>query len=148
MIVQAFDHSETTNLDTGSVLALDNLIDTSTGTIRVRAIFTNNNNVLFPNQFVNTKLLIETLHNQTLIPTSTVQRNGTAAFVYVVEENETVKMQDITLIKTDGDTTAVQGIKPGQVIAADNFNRLQDGAKVKVRGAGGNEGGGRRKTSG
>ncbi|MGO8701512.1 MAG: efflux RND transporter periplasmic adaptor subunit [Limisphaerales bacterium] len=148
MIVQAFDHSEQTNLDTGSVLALDNLIDTTTGTIRVRAIFTNKNNILFPNQFVNTKLLIETLHNQTLIPTSTVQRNGAAAFVYVVTENETVKTQDITLIRTDGDTSAVQGIKPGQVIAADNFNRLQDGAKVRLRGAGGNEGGGRRKTSG
>jgi multidrug efflux system membrane fusion protein len=149
MIVQAFDRSETTNLDNGSVLALDNLIDTGTGTIRVRAIFTNKNNVLFPNQFVNTKLLIETLHNQTLVPTSDIQRNGTATFVYVVAENETVKMQDITLIRTDGDTSAVQGIKPGQVIAADNFNRLQDGAKVRVRGTGGNEGGsGRRKTSG
>jgi multidrug efflux system membrane fusion protein len=150
MIVQAFDRSEQTNLDTGSVLALDNLIDTETGTIRVRAIFTNKNNVLFPNQFVNTKLLIETLHNQTLIPASTVQRNGTAAFVYVVTADETVKVQDITVGITDGDTSAVQGLKPGQVIAADNFNRLQDGAKVRLRGAGGNEGGGggRRKTSG
>ena len=151
MIVQVFDRSSETNLDTGSVLALDNLIDTETGTIRLRAIFTNKNNILFPNQFVNTKLLIETLHNQTLIPASTVQRNGTATFVYVVTEDETVKTQDITVRITDGDMSAVQGIKPGQVIASDNFNRLQDGAKVRLRvaggeGSGGKEGGARKKT--
>jgi multidrug efflux system membrane fusion protein len=132
MSVQAFDRAEQTNLATGSVLALDNLIDTTTGTIRVKAIFTNSDYALFPNQFVNTKLLIDTLHNQTLIPAATIQRNGTAAFVYVVT-NETVKMQSITVGTTDGDTAAVEGIKPGEVIAADNFNRLQDGAKISVR---------------
>jgi multidrug efflux system membrane fusion protein len=133
MIVQAFDRAQQTNLATGSVLALDNLIDSGTGTIRLKAVFTNEDTALFPNQFVNAKLLIDTLHGQTLIPASTVQRNGPATFVYVLTENETVEMRTVKAGTTDGDTTAVEGVKPGEVLAADNFNRLQDGTKVRPR---------------
>jgi membrane fusion protein, multidrug efflux system len=133
MSVQSFDRSEETLLATGSVLALDNLIDTVTGSVRIKAIFTNKNDILFPNQFVNVKLLIDTLHRQTLIPASVVQRNGTATFVYLLTPEETVKMQSITISATDGDKVAVSGLKPGEAIVADNFNRLQDGAKVRVR---------------
>jgi membrane fusion protein, multidrug efflux system len=130
MSVQAFDRAEETNLATGVVLALDNLIDSGTGTIRIKAVFTNEDNALFPNQFVNAKLLIDTLHNQTLIPSTVIQRNGKAAFVFVVKQDSTVEMRAITLGTTDGNTTAVTGVKPGEVLAADNFNRLKD--KVKV----------------
>lgn len=160
MTVQAFDRAQQTILATGSVLALDNQINTGTGTIRIRAIFTNGDNALFPNQFVNAKLLIDTLHNQTLIPASTIQRNGTNTFVYVVggegilQTNAarggaggatppstnlvfTVEMRAVELGPTDGETTAAGGLKPGEVLASDNFNRLQDGSKVIKRSPGG-----------
>jgi multidrug efflux system membrane fusion protein len=133
MTVQAFDRAQQTNLATGVVLALDNLIDSGTGTIRIKAIFTNENYVLFPNQFVNAKLLIDTLHNQTLLPSSVVQRNGQAAFVFIVRQDSTLEMRTIKVGITDGDTTAVTGVKPGEVLAADNFNRLQDKIKVTLR---------------
>jgi multidrug efflux system membrane fusion protein len=133
MSVQAFDRAEQTNLATGVVLALDNLIDSGTGTIRIKAVFPNEDNALFPNQFVNAKLLIDTLHNQTLIPSAVIQRNGQAAFVFVVKQDSTVEMRPITFGTTDGNTTAVTGAKPGEVLAADNFNRLQDKVKVTVR---------------
>jgi membrane fusion protein, multidrug efflux system len=133
MTVQAFDRAQQTNLATGVVLALDNLIDSGTGTIRIKAVFTNEDNALFPNQFVNAKLLIDTLHNQTLIPSSVVQRNGQAAFVFVVKQDSTAEMRTVTLGTTDGNTTAVTGVKPGEVLAADNFNRLQDKVKVTQR---------------
>lgn len=133
MVVQAFDRAQQTNLATGSVLALDNLIDSGTGTIRLKAMFTNEDNALFPNQFVNAKLLIDTLHDQTLIPVSTVQRNGRATFVYVLKADGTVEMRSVKVGTTDGDTASVEGVKPGEVLAADNFNRLQDGAKVTPR---------------
>lgn len=136
LTVEALDRAQETNLASGVVLALDNQIDTGTGTIRIRAIFGNENNALFPNQFVNARLLIDTLHNQTLIPTSTVQRNGQAAFVFVLKTDETVEMRTVKVGTTDGDTTAVQGVKPGEVLAADNFNRLQNGIKVRLRKTG------------
>jgi multidrug efflux system membrane fusion protein len=131
--VQAFDRAQETNLATGAVLALDNLIDSGTGTIRIKAAFSNEDNALFPNQFVNAKLLIDTLHNQTLIPSSTIQRNGQAAFVFIVKQDSTLEMRTVKVGITDGDTSAVEGVKPGEVLAADNFNRLQDKVKVTVR---------------
>ncbi len=123
MTVQALDRAQETNLATGVVLALDNQIDTGTGTIRMKAIFTNENDALFPNQFVNARLLIDTLHNQTLIPSSTVQRNGQAMFVFVLKSDGTVEMRTVKVGITDGDTSAVEGVKPGEVLATDNFNR-------------------------
>jgi len=133
MIVQALDRAQQTNLATGSVLAMDNQIDSETGTIRLKAVFTNVDNALFPSQFVNVRLLVDTLHGQTLIPASVVQRNGTNTFVYIMEDDNTVKMRTVKVGATDGDTTAVEGVAPGEVLAADNFNRLQDGATVTPR---------------
>jgi multidrug efflux system membrane fusion protein len=133
MTVQVSDRAQQTNLAAGSVLALDNLIDVGTGTIKIKSIFTNENNALFPNQFVNAKLLIETLHNQTLIPASTIQRNGQSSFVYVLTETNTVEMRPVKIGATDGDSTAVEGVRPGEALAADNFNRLQDGSQVAPR---------------
>jgi len=133
MTVQALDRAQQTNLATGSVLAMDNQIDSETGTIRLRAIFTNDDNVLFPSQFVNVKLLVDTLHGQTLIPASVVQRNGTNTFVYVLQEDNTVEMRTVKVGATDGEASAVEGVTPGEVLAADNFNRLQDKATVTPR---------------
>ena len=133
MTVEAYDRAQQTKIATGSILALDNQIDSATGTVRLRSIFTNEDNALFPNQFVNVNLLIDTLHDQTLIPASAVQRNGQATFIYVLTKTNTVAMRTVKVGTTDGDTTAVQGVKAGEVLATDNFNRLQDGAKVAPR---------------
>ncbi len=139
MTVEAFDRAQQTRIATGDVLALDNQIDSTTGTVRLRSLFTNADNALFPNQFVNVKLLIDTLRGKTLIPSVAVQRNAQAAYVYVVGTNETAQMRPIKTQVTDGDTTEVEGVNPGDVIVTDNFNRLQDGARISERkpGAGG-----------
>jgi multidrug efflux system membrane fusion protein len=143
MAVEAYDRTQEKRIATGEFLALDNLIDTNTGTIRVRSIFTNENSTLFPNQFVNVRLLIETLHDATLLPAPVIQRNAQAAFVYVVQSgdtNQTVEMRPVKVGVADGNTNAVEGVNPGEAIAADNFNRLQDKAKVSVRKPGENAG--------
>lgn len=151
MTVTAFDRSQQTKLATGSVLALDNLIDSTTGTIRIRSVFSNEDNALFPNQFVNAQLLIDTLHGKTLIPAYAVQRNAQTAFVYVVKPDETVEMRTIKTEATDGNVTAVDGLQPGELIVTDNFNRLSDGAKISERkpgeGAEGKPGGAGRTNS-
>jgi multidrug efflux system membrane fusion protein len=137
MIVQALDRAQQTNLATGSVLAMDNQIDSVTGTIRLKAMFTNEDNALFPSQFVNVRLLIDTLRGQTLIPASAVQRNGTNTFVYVLQEDNTVEMRAVKVGATDGESSAVEGVTLGEVLAADNFNRLQNNAAVTPRQADG-----------
>jgi membrane fusion protein, multidrug efflux system len=133
MTVDAYDRAQQKKIATGSILALDNQIDSTTGTVRLKSIFTNADNALFPNQFVNVNLLIDTLHDQTLIPASAIQRNGQETFVYVLTETNTVEMRTVKVGTTDGDTAAVQGLEADEVIATDNFNRLQDGAKVSPR---------------
>ncbi len=138
MTAFAYDRAQQTNISSGSVLALDNLIDTATGTIRLKSIFTNADNALFPNQFVNVRLLVDTLTNKTLIPSSAVQRNAQSAFVFVVKSDETVEMRTVQTDVTDGETTSVEGVKPGEVVVTDNFNRLQDKARVAPRKPGDN----------
>jgi len=133
MTVDAFDRAQQTQIATGSVLALDNVIDTLTGTVRLRSVFTNQDNALFPNQFVNVRLLIDTLKDKTLIPAAAVQRNAQSAFVYVVKSDQTVEMRTIKTDATDVDTIAVEDLQPGETIVTDNFNRLSDKSKVAVR---------------
>ena len=133
LAVDAFDRAQTKKLATGTLQTLDNQIDTTTGTLKLKAVFTNEDESLFPNQFVNARLLVDTLHNATLVPNMVIQRNAESAFVYLLKPDQTVAMQAITVGTTDGHTSAVEGIEPGAVLAADNFNRLTDGAKVTVR---------------
>ena len=133
LLVDAFDRAQAKKLATGTLQTLDNQIDTTTGTLKLKAVFTNEDESLFPNQFVNARLLVDTLHDATLVPNTVVQRNAESAFVYVLKPDQTVVMQTITVATTDGNASAVEGIAPGAVVAADNFNRLTDGAKVTVR---------------
>jgi len=133
LVVDAFDRAQTKKIATGTLQTLDNEIDTTTGTLKFRAVFKNEDLSLFPNQFVNARLLVDTLHNATLLPNTVIQRNAESAFVYLLKPDQTVAMQIITVGTTDGHTSAVEGIEPGAVVAADNFNRLTDGAKVTVR---------------
>lgn len=131
--VDALDRAQLTRLGTGSVSALDNLIDATTGTVRLRALFKNQNGALFPNQFVNSRLLIDTLRGATLIPTAAIQRNDTATFVYIVNQDQTVSIRNVTVTGTDGDTTAVQDVKPGEIVVIDGFDKLQEGARISIR---------------
>jgi multidrug efflux system membrane fusion protein len=133
MSVDALDRDQLTKLASGSLLTLDNQIDTSTGTVKLKAVFENGDVALFPNQFVNAKLLVDTQQNATLVPSAAIQRNAQNAFVYLIKPDNTATIQAVTVGTTDGNTSAVQGIQPGDVIALTGFDKLQDGAKVTVR---------------
>ena len=135
LTVDAYDRTQQTKLSTGALLTFDNQIDTTTGTIKLKAVFPNQDNALFPNQFVNARLLVTTQHDVILIPTVAIQRNAQDSFVYVVKPDQTVAMQTITTGTTDGNVTAVEGLKAGDVIAVDGFDKLQSGVKVTIRGA-------------
>ncbi len=129
LTVDAYDRAAQKKIATGTLLTLDNQIDTTTGTVKARASFANKDSSLFPNEFVNTRLLVNTLHGATLIPSSAIQHNGQAAFVYVIQ-NDTAHMQSIKPGVTDGNTTQVEGINPGDVIANSSFDKLQNNSKV------------------
>jgi multidrug efflux system membrane fusion protein len=133
MAVDALDRDQLTKLASGSLLTLDNQIDTSTGTVKLKAIFENGDLALFPNQFVNARLLVDTQQDATLLAASAIQRNAQNAFVYLIKPDQTASMQTVTVGTTDGGTSAVQGIQPGDVVALTGFDKLQDGAKVTVR---------------
>ena len=132
--VDAFDRSQQTKLSSGSLFTFDNEIDTTTGTIKLKASFPNNDTALFPNQFVNARLLLNTQRGVILVPSAAIQRNAQDAFVYVVQPDKTVKMTSVSVGTTDGNVTAVEGLKAGDVVAVDGFDKLQSGVKVVVRG--------------
>jgi membrane fusion protein, multidrug efflux system len=133
LTVDAFDRGGQQKIATGKLLTLDNQIDTTTGTVRARASFENKDTALFPNQFVNVRLLVTTLHDATLIPGSAIQHNGQTAFVYVLQDN-TAHMRTIKPGVTDGGTTQVTGVSPGDVLANSSFDKLQDNSKVVIAG--------------
>lgn len=132
MSVDALDRAQQHELAKGSLLTLDNQVDTTTGTVKLKAIFPNQDLTLFPNQFVNARLLVDTQQNAALVPTAAIQRNAQGAFVYVIKNNQTAAMQTVTVGTTDGNVAAVQGVQPGDVIATSGFDKLEDGAKVKI----------------
>lgn len=129
--VDAFDRSLQTKLASGKLLTFDNLIDTATGTVRFRAEFPNEDLALFPNQFVNARVLVDTLKGATLIPSGAIQHNGVQAFVYVVHQKE-VKSINVAARATDGSISAVEGISPGDIVAISGFEKLQDGTKIAI----------------
>jgi len=157
MTVEALNEDKTQILATGTFLTLDNLINIATKSIHIKALFDNGDLSLFPNQFVNAKLIVDTLSNVTLIPEAAIQRSPQGAFVYVVTNqvmtltneagtvvtNQTaVAMRAITEGVIEADMMAVKGIEPGELIATDNFNKLGDGMKVNLRHPGGKKKGG------
>jgi multidrug efflux system membrane fusion protein len=131
LVVDAYDRTDQKKIESGTLLSLDNQIDTTTGTVKARAQFTNKDGKLFPNGFVNARLLVNTLHNVTLTPTSAIQHNGQAAYVYVLQNN-IAHQRPVQVGVTDGNTSQVQGINPGDVLANSTFDKLQDGAKVAI----------------
>ncbi|HYM02153.1 MAG TPA: efflux RND transporter periplasmic adaptor subunit, partial [Stellaceae bacterium] len=136
LTVTAFDRDQTTKLATGYLLTLDNQIDTSTGTVKLRAQFDNTDEVLFPNQFVNVQLLVDTLRGVTIVPTAAIQRGAPGTFVYMLKSDDTVGVQVVKVGPSDGERVAIlNGLTPGDKVVVDGTDKLKDGAKVSVSGA-------------
>jgi multidrug efflux system membrane fusion protein len=130
--VDAFSRDQTTKLSSGALLTLDNVIDQTTGTVKLKAIFDNKDFELFPQQFVNSRLLVDTQRGATLVPTAAIQRNAQGAYVYVISSDNTATLRTVTVGTTDGNTAAVQGVNPGDVVSVSGFDKLQNGGKVTI----------------
>jgi multidrug efflux system membrane fusion protein len=135
--VDAYDRAGQTKLAQGSLTTLDNQIDPTTGTLKLRATFGNTKGTLFPNQFVNARLLVEEKRGVTLMPTAAVQRNSSATYVYVVKTDSTVTVRAITIGTTEGDDSEVtSGLNAGEVVVLTGVDKLQEGTKVSAQIAG------------
>lgn len=135
--VEAYSRDDQTRLASGSLLTIDNQIDQSTGTGKLKAIFDNHERALWPNQFVNVRLLLEVRKNSTVVPAAAVQRGPQGTFAYVVKGNSTVEVRPVTLALTQGNVTAIsQGVAPGEVVVTDGQDKLQNGSKVVFRNRG------------
>ena len=133
LTVTAYDRANLRQLAVGKVSAIDNQVDTTTGTVKIRAQFDNANNALFPNQFVNARLLIKTLDNAVTVPTSAILRGSPGAYVYVINADSTVSVRKITTSAVDGSVTAVtSGLSAGERVVIDGTDRLRDGLKIIV----------------
>ena len=131
LAVEAFDRDNTDKIASGKLLTIDNQIDVTTGTYKLKAIFNNEDSSLFPNQFVNTHLLVDTKHNLSLIPLAALQRGPQGTYVYVVGDGNTVKIHNITVAQTNGGIIGVSaGLQPGDLVVTDGQDKLQDGTKV------------------
>jgi multidrug efflux system membrane fusion protein len=134
--VSAYDRANVKQLATGRVIALDSQIDTTTGTVKVRAQFDNADYALFPNQFVNAQLLVKTLNDVVTVPTAAIQRGAPGAYVYVINADNTVSVRPVKLGPTDGPIAAVNsGLSAGDRVVVDGTDRLRDGSRVTVPGA-------------
>lgn len=135
LTAQAYDRAQTHLIATGTLSTVDNQIDTTTGTVKLRAIFDNADNLLFANQFVNVRLLVNTLHDQIVVPVAAIQRGASGTFVYVVNPDHSVSMRGVTLGQTNNDRVAIaQGLMSGDTVVVDGADRLRDGAKVLLPG--------------
>ncbi|MEJ0004358.1 MAG: MdtA/MuxA family multidrug efflux RND transporter periplasmic adaptor subunit [Pararobbsia sp.] len=137
--VTAYDRSGTTPLESGYLDTLDNQIDTTTGTLKLRGLFENTEGLLFPNQFVNAKLLVDTLHGALIVPSASVQTGSVGQFVYVVKPDDTVTVRVVKVGPIDGERTSIaSGLEAGETIVTDGADRLREGAKVIIPAAHGN----------
>jgi multidrug efflux system membrane fusion protein len=149
LTVEAYDRTQQKLLSSGKLISIDNQIDTTSGTVKLRAQFDNRNGTLFANQFVNTRLLVNTLTNQVLIPSSAIQHNGNTDFVYLISDTKTgqpatnpqacstpqsckATMRTVKSGTSDKGNTAVQGLQPGDVVANSSFEKLQSGSQITV----------------
>jgi membrane fusion protein, multidrug efflux system len=134
--VEAYDRDLKHKLADGQLLTTDNQIDQTTGTIKLKASFPNEDSSLFPNQFVNARLLVNTIQNATLIPAAGLQRSQQGSFVYVVKPDKTVDMRPVTVQATQGDVIAIsKGLQAGDLVVTDGVDKLQQGAHVSVQTA-------------
>lgn len=135
LAVEAWNRDLTRKIAAGAVAAVDNTVDPGSGTVRIKATFANQDNALFPNQFVNARLLVNTLEKATIVPAAAVQHGpNNLTFAYVVKGDQTVEMRNIVTGPTEGDRTAItQGVAPGDMVVTDGVDKLQNGSKVEVR---------------
>src|ERR1017187_1956638 len=132
--VDAYDRDAKTKLAQGSLTTLDNQIDPATGTLKLRATFENAKGTLFPNQFINARLLVQEKHGVTLVPTAAVQRNSQAIYVYVVKADSTVTVRPITIGTTEGnDSEVTAGLAPAETVVMTGVDKLQEGSKVDAQ---------------
>ena len=131
--VEAWDRDLKNRLATGSLAAIDNQVDTTTGTVRLKALFSNADASLFPNQFVNARLQVDTVRDTVIVPTAAVQRSPQGSFVYTVKGDSTVEMRPIEVQGTEGDDTAVKrGLEAGEMVVTDGLEKLRPGSKVSL----------------
>ena len=133
MQVLALDRSKQHQIASGTLITVDNQVNTTTGTVRARATFPNTHNELFPNQFVNARFLLKTLTQVNLVPQAAIQRNSDAAFVYVEQPDSTVKLVNVTILATEAGTSAITGVEAGDQLVTDGFDKLQNGSKIVQR---------------
>jgi multidrug efflux system membrane fusion protein len=132
--VEAFDRAQTRKISTGHLLTADNQIDTTTGTDRLKALFENKDNELFPNQFVNARLLTDTLRGMTVVPSAAVQRSPKGTYVYMVKEDQTVTVRWVKLGPSEGDSVSIEeGLSPGELVVVEGAERLKEGSRVVVQ---------------
>lgn len=138
LAVEAYDREQTQKLATGTLLTVDNQIDPNTGTVKLKATFPNTSNELFPNQFVNARLIIEVKHDALIVPVPAVQRGPQGTFVYVVKTDQTAALRAVTVgITQEGNASITSGLSVGEVVVVDGADRLRDGSKVEVKGQNG-----------
>jgi len=131
--VEAWDRDGKVKLATGKLLTVDNQIDTTTGTVKLKAEFGNENAALFPNQFVNVRMLLDTLSDATLVPSAAIQRGAPGTFVYVVKDDKSVSVAPVKLGPVQGETTSIaSGLAPGDLVVVDGADKLREGATVEL----------------
>lgn len=136
--VEAYDRDDVTKIASGKLLTIDNQIDTTTGTYKLKAVFDNEKNILFPNQFVNIHLLVDTKHNVTIVPSAAIQRGPQGTYVYLVQKDNTVKIQAVTIALSTSTSVGISaGLDPGDNVVTDGQDKLQDGSKVEAHAAAG-----------
>ena len=141
LLVEAFDREQNKKLATGYLLTIDNQVDTTTGTVKYRAVFPNKDNRLFPNQFVNARLLVELKTGTVIIPESAIQRGPQGTFVYVVKADRTVVVHPVTIgVSEEGKVSITSGLSSGELVVIDGAERLREGSRVELPGQNGSKG--------
>jgi membrane fusion protein, multidrug efflux system len=131
LVVDAYDRDDTTKIEAGKLLTIDNQIDTTTGTYKLKAVFNNDRNILFPNQFVNVHLLADVKKNLVIVPASAIQRGPQGTYVYVVQSGNAAKIQTVTIAQTTANSVGLSaGLNAGDVVVVDGQDKLQDGSQV------------------
>ncbi len=134
LTVDAYDRDFRTKLASGDLAAIDNQVDPTTGTLRLKAIFENKDQLLFPNQFVNARLLVDTKREAIVVPSAAVQRGPASTFVYVVKADETVELRTVVIGPAEGNETSIEsGLTAGELVVTDGIDKLQPGTKVSLR---------------
>ena len=133
LTVEAYDREQKVKLAVGSLLTVDNQIDPTTGTVRLKAVFDNQDSALFPNQFVNARLLLDTKKAATVVPVVAIQRGTQGAYVYVVKDDQTVAARPVSVGAVQGDDASIDsGVAPGELVVVDGADKLKDGSKVEI----------------